>query len=82
MIRNQTSVAAQIMNWKDRGWIKEGYIADIAVLDLKNIKTEASLQNPHRYSEGVMYFLVNATLVIDEGKWNGNLPEQIIKLKK
>ena len=81
-IRSQTSLPAQIMNWKDRGWIKEAYIADIAVIDFSNIKTKASLQNPHQYCEGVRYLMVNGELVIEEGKWNGNLPGQIIKLKK
>ena len=39
VIRSQTSLPAQIMNWKNRGWIKEGYKADIVVFDLNNIKT-------------------------------------------
>ena len=82
VIRSQSSLPAEIMNFKERGWIKEGYMADIVVLDLNNIKTKASLQNPHHYCEGVMYLLVNGELVIDEGKWNRNLPGQVIKLKK
>lgn len=82
VIRSHSSLPAEIMNWKHRGWMKEGYIADITILDLNKIKTDASLQNPHQYCEGVMYLLVNGKLVIDEGRWNGNLPGQIIKLKK
>ena len=31
-IRSQTSLPAGIMGWSDRGWIKEGYAADIAVI--------------------------------------------------
>ena len=82
VIRSQTSLAAEIMNWEDRGWIKEGHKADIVVFDLKNIKTETSISNPHRYCEGVKYLMINGEVVIDQGKWNGKLAGKIIKLKK
>ena len=82
VIRSQTSLPASIMGWNDRGMIKEGYKADIAVIDLNGIKTPSSIHNPHRYSEGVSYLLINAEIVIDGGKWTGALPGEIIKLKK
>ena len=82
IIRSQTSLPAQIMDWKDRGWIKKSYCADIVVLDLENIRIETSISNPHQYSEGVKYLLVNGKVVIDIGEWNGTLAGEVIKLKK
>ncbi len=82
VIRSQTSLPAEIMNWDDRGWIKNGYKADIVVLDLNNIKTKTSISNPHAYSEGVKYLLINGELVLNRGKWTGKLPGKVIKLKK
>ncbi len=82
VIRSQTSLPAKIMNWDDIGWIKNGYKADIVVLDLNNIKTKTSISNPHSYSGGVRYLLVNGELVLDGGKWTGKLPGKVIKLKK
>lgn len=82
VIRSQTSLPAKIMNWDDRGWIKNGYKADIVVLDLNNIKTRTSISNPHAYSGGVKYLLVNGELVLEGGKWTGKLPGKVIKLKK
>ncbi len=81
-IRSQTSLAARIMNWDDRGFIKEGYKADIVLLDLKNMKTETSISNPHCYCEGVKYLLVNGKVAIDKGKYTGELAGKILKLKK
>jgi N-acyl-D-aspartate/D-glutamate deacylase len=69
------------MNWKDRGWIKEGYQADVVVFDLKNLETKTSISNPHQYSEGVKYLIINGKLVIDRGNWNGGLSGKILKLK-
>jgi N-acyl-D-aspartate/D-glutamate deacylase len=82
VIRSQTSLPAKIMNWPDRGWIKEGYKADIAVLDLKNVQTPASISNPHQFSGGVDYLLINGKVVIERGKWNGALPGRVLKLSK
>jgi len=82
VIRSQTSLPAQIMNWEDKGWIKECCKADIAILDLNNIKIKTSISNPHQYCEGVKYLLVNGELVIDNGKWNGILAGEVIKLKQ
>ena len=80
VIRSQTSLAAEIMNWEDRGWIKRGYKADLIVFDLEGIKTPTSISNPHQKSKGVKYLLVNGKLVIDNEKFTGELPGQVLKL--
>jgi N-acyl-D-amino-acid deacylase len=82
VIRSQTSLPADIMDWEDRGWIKQGYKADIVVFDLKNIKTKTSISNPHQLSEGVEYLFINGELVLDKGKWTGKLPGKVIKPQK
>ncbi len=81
-IRSQTSLAAEIMHWKDRGWIKEGFNADIAVLDLKNLNTETDFTDPHRYSEGVVHLLINGVVAIEDGHYDGALPGRLIEMKK
>lgn len=79
VIRSQTSLPADIMDWKDRGWIKEGYKADITIFDLKNIKTKTSISNPHQFSEGVEYLFINGELVLDKGEWTGKLPGKVLR---
>lgn len=82
VIRSQTSLAAQIMNWNDRGWIKPGFKADIVILDLDNIKIKTSISNPHNYCSGVEYLLINGKLVLDKGEFSGTLPGRILKPHK
>lgn len=81
IIRSQTSLPAEIMNWADRGWIKEGYRADIVVLDLENIKIRTSISNPQVYSEGVIHLMINGELVLENGHWTEKLPGEVIELK-
>jgi len=82
VIRSQTALPARIMHFDDRGWIREGYQADIAVIDMTNIRTPATLSNPHQYSRGVIHLLVNGETVVEDGKWTGRLPGRVLKLKK
>lgn len=80
-IRSQTSLSAAIMNWPDRGWIKEGAKADIVLLDLKKIDTPATVTNPHQYARGVIHLLINGQQVIENGKYTGALPGQVLTRK-
>ncbi len=80
-IRSQTSLPASIMNWPDRGWLKEGYKADIVLLDLKRLEIPATVTNPHQYARGVIYLLINGQLVIERGKYIGLLPGRVLLRK-
>lgn len=77
-IRSQTSLPAAIMRWDDRGRIREGYAADLVLLDLGSIRTPASISHPHQYSRGVRYLMVNGELVIDGGEFTGRLPGRVL----
>jgi N-acyl-D-aspartate/D-glutamate deacylase len=81
VIRSQTSLPAQIMNLNDRGWIRAGYKADIVILHLDNIVTGSSISQPHQYSEGVEYLIINGQIVLDHGVWNDKLPGKVLKNK-
>lgn len=78
-IRRMTSLAAQKFQLKDRGLLKEGYAADIVVFDEGTVLDKATFENPHQFSVGFKYVLVNGQLVIDEGKHNGIRSGQTLK---
>lgn len=80
-IRSQTSLPASIMNWTDRGWLKEGFKADIVLLDLKLLKTPATVTNPHQYARGVIHLLINGQPVIEKGEYTGLLPGRVLLRK-
>jgi N-acyl-D-amino-acid deacylase len=77
-IRKMTSLAAQRLGLQDRGLIKKGMFADICIFDYDKIIDRATFENPHQYSEGVVYLLVNGKLVIENGEHTGVKPGKVI----
>ena len=71
MIRRMTSLAAQKFQLKDRGLIKEGMAADIVVFDINEVTDKATFEQPHQFSAGFHYVLVNGQLTIENGKHTG-----------
>jgi N-acyl-D-amino-acid deacylase len=71
MIRRMTSLAAQKFQLKDRGLLKEGMAADIVIFDLNEVTDKATFEQPHQYSAGFHYILVNGQLEIENGKHTG-----------
>jgi N-acyl-D-amino-acid deacylase len=70
-IRRMTSLPAQKFQLKDRGILKEGLAADIAIFDEKEVQDMATFQDPHQYSKGFKYIIVNGKLVVENGVHTG-----------
>jgi N-acyl-D-aspartate/D-glutamate deacylase len=54
--------------FKNKGRIKEGADADLAVFDPATVIDRATFEKPNIPSEGIPYVIVNGTIVIDGGK--------------
>ena len=65
-IRKMTSLPASILRLKDRGVIKEGYVADIALIDVSELRDVATYQKPHQLAEGVEWVLINGEVVVGD----------------
>ena len=70
-IRRMTSLPADKFNIKQRGLIKEGFMADIVVFDENEVTDMATFENPHQFSKGFKYVFVNGGLTVDNGVHNG-----------
>ena len=70
-VRRMTSLPAQKFQLKDRGMIKEGMAADIVLFNEAEVTDHATFENPHQFSAGFKYVIVNGQLVIDAGKHTG-----------
>jgi N-acyl-D-aspartate/D-glutamate deacylase len=77
-VRKMTSFPAQILGLADRGQVREGFAADIAIFDPARVRDTNSFEKPKSYAEGVPYTLVNGVVVIDGGKHTGARPGRVV----
>ncbi|HSD72365.1 MAG TPA: amidohydrolase family protein [Thermoanaerobaculia bacterium] len=78
-IRKMTSFAAASASLQDRGILRPGFAADLAVFDPKGVRDIATYEDPNRYSEGFRYVAVNGVLVVDGGALTGKTPGRALR---
>ena len=74
-----TSLPASRLKLKRRGKIIKGNIADILIFEPKNIKQNNNFIDPHVYSTGMDYVLVNGKIALENGKPNNTLPGKVLR---
>jgi N-acyl-D-amino-acid deacylase len=78
-VKKMTSMNADKISLRERGLLKEGYWADIAIFDPKTVADRATFEKPHQYPVGIPYVIVNGEVVIDGEKHTGALPGQVLR---
>lgn len=71
VIRSFSGLAADFFRLPDRGYLREGYVADVAVIDPARYRDLATLETPQRLAEGVEQLLVNGEFAIRDGSATG-----------
>ncbi|MFX0203208.1 MAG: amidohydrolase family protein, partial [Candidatus Hodarchaeota archaeon] len=66
-IRKMTSFATQRFRLKDRGLLREHFVADVVVFDPKEVRDLATYEKPHQYATGIEYVILNGQIVIAQG---------------
>ena len=68
------------MRLRDRGLIRQGYRADIAIFDPNDFCDRATYENPHQFPTGARTtVIVNGTIVVKDAVHTGALPGQVLK---
>jgi N-acyl-D-amino-acid deacylase len=67
-INKMTGRPAAKLGLRDRGLLRPGYAADLAIFDPVTVRDEATYQDPHRHPTGIPYVIVNGQVVIDGGR--------------
>jgi N-acyl-D-amino-acid deacylase len=57
-----------------RGFLKQGYFADLVVFDPRTIADKATYETPHQYAVGVKDVFVNGVQVLKNGEHTGAKP--------
>lgn len=72
-VRSASGLPADILQLKDRGYLRSGLVADIAVLDPDRLADRATFEEPFIQSVGVEWVLVNGEAAIARGEPTGVL---------
>ncbi|MFQ5897284.1 MAG: amidohydrolase family protein [Candidatus Methylomirabilia bacterium] len=67
-VSKMTGMPAAKLGLKDRGLIRAGYAADLALFDPRSVRDEATFGEPHRHPTGIPYVIVNGRVVVDDGR--------------
>jgi N-acyl-D-aspartate/D-glutamate deacylase len=78
-VRRMTSLPAQILGLADRGQVRAGFAADLAIFDPATVGETNSFERPKSYARGVPYVVVNGVLVVDGGEHTGARPGKPIR---
>jgi len=78
-VRKMTTLPASILQLPDRGQIRRGFAADLAIFDPATVGETNSFEKPKSYAKGVPYVLVNGVLVIDKGEHTGARPGKALR---
>ncbi|MFQ5979376.1 MAG: amidohydrolase family protein [Candidatus Heimdallarchaeota archaeon] len=78
-IRKMTSFPAQKFGLLDRGVLRSGMNADITIFDPKTVIDKATYQDPHQFPEGIQHVIVNGQIVVEKGKYTGELAGKTLR---
>ena len=77
-VRKMTSLPAAVFGLKERGFIKKGFFADLAVFDYGRITDQATFGDPFKPARGIEYVFVNGHPAVRKGLFSDTLKGRII----
>ncbi len=74
-----TGMAAARMGLMDRGLIRPGMKADIAVFDPDTIIDKATFENPAQYPVGIEYVMINGVMAVENTESTGEIAGKVLR---
>jgi N-acyl-D-amino-acid deacylase len=78
-VRRLAALPADNLGIKDRGRLKAGHFADLAIFDPAAIRDNATFASPQRYATGMRFVFVNGTAVLSDGEHTGATPGRVVR---
>jgi N-acyl-D-amino-acid deacylase len=78
-IRSMTSLPALVFGIEDRGVLRPGAFADVAIFDPATIEDAATYEQPQQLATGVPTVIVNGVIVREDGKFTDALPGRVLR---
>lgn len=77
-VKKMSSMNADKIGIKDRGRVKEGMWADIAIFDATRVIDRATFENPHQHPIGIQYVIVNGVVTVESDRHTGALAGRVL----
>jgi len=77
-VRRMSAAPAARLGLADRGVLRPGLRADLAVFDAATVKDTATFQKPHQYAEGFSHVIVNGQIVYENGEMTSARPGRVL----
>ncbi len=79
-VAKMTGATARALKLSDRGLLKAGYRADVAIFDANDFKEQATYTSPHQYPSGTRTtVIVNGEIVVENAVHTGALPGKVLR---
>jgi N-acyl-D-amino-acid deacylase len=77
-VRKMTGFPAQRLRLGDRGLLRQGMKADIAIFDPARVRDLATFDKPHQYAEGFSTVIVNGQIVFEQNAMTSARPGKVL----
>jgi dihydroorotase/N-acyl-D-amino-acid deacylase len=77
-VRKMSAFPAERLGMLDRGVLRTGLKADIAVFDPARVRDAATFEHPHKYAEGFSLVVVNGQVVFERETMTASRPGRVL----
>jgi N-acyl-D-amino-acid deacylase len=81
-VHKMTGLPASILGLSDRGVLRTGSWADLAIFDPEIFGEQGTTFEPNQLAKGMRYVLVNGNLTLDQGKLTGERTGKVIRRER
>ncbi len=79
-IAKMTGEPARRIGLAQRGLLREGYFADLALFRPETVADQATYEEPHQLPRGMEYVIVNGQVVFEQGRYTGARPGRVLRV--
>jgi N-acyl-D-amino-acid deacylase len=77
-VRKMSAAPAARLGLTDRGVLRPGMRADLAIFDAAAVRERATYEKPHQYAEGFSHVIVNGQVVVENGEMTAARPGRVL----
>ncbi len=70
---------AEKLGLQGRGYIKEGFFADLVIFNPSTIIDTATFEDPYKFPKGIEHVLVNGKFAVRDGKQTGERAGKVLR---